>query len=109
MPTADDFQRMRAAYEAVASDPGHFEASAERTSTMVHTMPGWTEELRSLDLPVLLIFGDRDFWPLADVLELVELLPDAQLAVLPGALHVDVPRRTDALLAMVPAFLDAAR
>jgi len=33
--------------------------------------------------PTLLIFGDRDFSPLPDVAELLDLLPDAQLAVLP--------------------------
>jgi hypothetical protein len=31
----------------------------------------------------MLVFGDRDFSPLPDVLELFEL-PDARLAVLPG-------------------------
>jgi pimeloyl-ACP methyl ester carboxylesterase len=50
----------------------------------VHEFPGWTDELRSLQVPTLLIFGDRDFSPLPDVLELFELLPNAQLAVLPA-------------------------
>jgi hypothetical protein len=27
---------------------------------MVHEFPGWTNELRSLQPPTLLIFGDRD-------------------------------------------------
>jgi len=58
---------------------------------MVHEFPGWTDELRSLQLPILLIFGDRDFSPLPDVVEMFELLPDAQLAVLPG----DHARRRD--------------
>src|SRR5580658_4041770 len=88
LPTQADFEAMRTAYEAVAPDPAHFEKSAAKTSAMVHEVPGRTaEELRSLRAPTLLIFGDRDFSPLTDVVELLGLLPDAQLAVLPGATH----------------------
>src|SRR5580658_5216382 len=61
MPTAADFQAMRDAYDAVAPDPAHFDEFAAKTSAMVHQVPGWTDELRSLRAPTLLIFGDRDF------------------------------------------------
>src|SRR3954471_333292 len=81
MPTAADFQAMRDAYNAVAPDPAHFDEFAARTSTMVHEFAGWTDELRSLDVPTMLLFGDRDFSPLPDVLELFALLPNAELAV----------------------------
>ncbi len=106
MPTKADFQAMRDAYDAVAPDPAHFDEFAAKTSTMVHEFPGWTDELRSLVAPTLLIFGDRDFSPLPDVAELFELLPNAQLAVLPGTTHVGVPRRPDELLALITPFLD---
>jgi hypothetical protein len=91
MPTPADFQAMRDAYGAVAPAPAHFDEFAAKTSTMVHEFPGWTDELRSLQVPTLLIFGDRDFSPLPDVVEVFELLPNAQLAVLPG----DHARRRD--------------
>jgi pimeloyl-ACP methyl ester carboxylesterase len=107
MPTQADFQAMRDAYSAVAPDPAHFDGFAARASAMVHEFPGWTDELRSLRVPTLLIFGDRDFSPLADVLELFGLLPNAQLAVLPGTTHMGVARRTDELLALITPFLDA--
>jgi pimeloyl-ACP methyl ester carboxylesterase len=107
LPTPADFQAMRAAYEAVAPDPAHFDEFAASTSAMVHEFPGWTEELRSLRVPTLLIFGDRDFWPLRDVAELIELLPDAQLAVLPGTTHFDVTRRPDEVFALISSFLPA--
>src|SRR5262245_32217937 len=61
MPTPDDFRQMRGAYDAVAPDPAHFDDFAARVTAMVHTFPGWTDELGSLDVPTLLIFGDRDF------------------------------------------------
>jgi pimeloyl-ACP methyl ester carboxylesterase len=107
MPTAADFQAMRDAYDAVAPDPAHFDDFAARTSTMVHEFRGWTDELRSLRAPTLLLFGDRDFSPLADVLELFELLPNVQLAVLPAATHIGVTRRPGEVLALITQFLDA--
>jgi len=72
----------------------------------VHEFAGWTDELRSLRMPTLLIFGDRDFSPLADVVELIELLPNAQVAVLPGATHMDITRRSSEMLGLITRFLD---
>ena len=73
---------------------------------MVQQLPAWTDEaLRSLRAPTLLIFGDRDFSPLPDVLELFQLLPDAQLAVLPGTTHMGVARQPDQLLGLITPFL----
>ncbi len=110
MPTQADFEAMRDAYVAVAPDPGHFEKFAGRVAAMVHEVPGRTaDELRSLRVPTLLLFGDRDFSPLPDVVELFGLLPDARLAVLPGATHMDMTRRTAELLALITPFLDAPR
>ncbi|TMC46401.1 MAG: alpha/beta hydrolase [Chloroflexi bacterium] len=107
MPTPADFQAMRDAYNAVAPDPAHFDEFAARTSTMVHQFPGWTDELRSLQVPTMLIFGDRDFSPLSDVVEVFDLLPNAQLAVLPGTTHVGVTQRHREVLALITPFLDA--
>ena len=77
MPTPADFQAMRDAYDAVAPDPAHFDEFAAKASAMVHEFPGSTDELRSLQVPTLLVFGDRDFSPLPDVVELFEILPNA--------------------------------
>jgi len=106
MPTQADFQAMRDAYDAVAPAPARFDEFAAKTAKMVHEFPGWSDELRSLHLPTLLIFGDRDFSPLPDVLELFGLLPNAQLAVLPGTTHMGVARRSGEVLALITPFLD---
>jgi pimeloyl-ACP methyl ester carboxylesterase len=107
LPTAADFQEMRDGYEAVAPDPAHFDEFAAKNGAMVHEFPGWTDELRSLQVPTLLIFGDRDFSPLPDVVEMFELLPNAQLAILPGTTHVGVTRRPSEVLALITPFLGA--
>jgi pimeloyl-ACP methyl ester carboxylesterase len=106
MPTPADFQAWRDAYQAVAPDPAHFEEFSVKAAAMVHEFPGWTDELRSLRVPTLLIFGDRDFSPLPDVVETFGLLPNAQLAVLPGTTHVGLTRRPGELLALITPFLD---
>jgi pimeloyl-ACP methyl ester carboxylesterase len=105
LPTPADYESWRDAYSAVAPDPAHFDEFAARTSAMVHEAPGRTDELRSLRAPTLLIFGDRDFSPLSDVAELFGLLPNAQLAVLPGTTHVGVMRRSDEVLRLITSFL----
>jgi pimeloyl-ACP methyl ester carboxylesterase len=105
MPPPSAFQEMRNAYTAVAPDPAHFEEFAAKNSKMVHETPGWTDELRSLRTPTLLIFGDRDFSPLSDIVELFGLLPNAQLAVLPGTTHIGVTQRPDEVLALITPFL----
>jgi pimeloyl-ACP methyl ester carboxylesterase len=107
LPTAADYEGWREAYQAVAPDPARFEELAAHTTELVHTFAGWTDELRSIRSPVLLIFGDRDFSPVADVAELLALLPNAQLAVLPGTTHVGLTRRPDELLALITPFLEA--
>jgi len=105
LPTPADFQAMRDAYGATAPDPAHFDEFAARVTTMVHSFPGWTDELRSLPAPTLLVFGDRDFSPLRDVVELVDLVPDPQLAVLPGTTHFGLTRRPAEMLALITSFL----
>ena len=107
MPTRADFEGMRGAYLAAAPDPGHFEEFAARNNAMVHEYPAWPpERVAALRAPTLLVFGDRDFWPLPDIAELLGFLPDGQLAVLPATTHMAVTRHP-ALPGLVTSFLDA--
>jgi pimeloyl-ACP methyl ester carboxylesterase len=52
----------------------------------------------------LIIIGDTDFVRLEHGVEMKQLLPNAQLAVLPGTKHLQVIR-PDLVLPMVTAFL----
>jgi pimeloyl-ACP methyl ester carboxylesterase len=106
MPTADDFRQMREAYDRLAPDPGHFDAFAAKTSQAAGSLKGWTaEELASISAPTLLVFGDHDFIRLEHAVEMHGLIPGAQIAVLPGATHMGVLRRTDLILPLVRDFL----
>lgn len=110
MPTADDFQQMQESYARLAPDPGHFEAFAAKASQAAGNLKGWTAaELAGITAPMLLVFGDHDFIRLEHAVEMHGLIPGAQLAVLPGATHMGVMRRTDLMLPLVQDFLAAGR
>jgi pimeloyl-ACP methyl ester carboxylesterase len=106
MPTAADFQQMQESYARLAPDPGHFEAFAAKASQAAGNLKGWTPaELGGITAPMLLVFGDHDFIRLEHAVEMHGLIPGAQLAVLPGATHMGVMRRTDLMLPLVQDFL----
>jgi pimeloyl-ACP methyl ester carboxylesterase len=106
MPTAEDFRQMREAYDRLAPDPGHFDAFAAKTSAAAGSLQGWSaEELGRIGAPTLLVFGDHDFIRLEHAVEMHALIPGAQLAVLPGATHMDVMRRADLMIGLVTDFL----
>jgi pimeloyl-ACP methyl ester carboxylesterase len=108
LPTREDFESWQAAYRAVAPEPDRFGETAANTGGMVQQTEPWPDEqVRGLRVPILLMFGDRDFWPLADVADLASVLPDAQVAVLPGATHMGVMQYPEQVLALVAPFLDA--
>ena len=96
------------AYRAAAPGPASFDLLLDRVGAMGLECPAWADEqLRALRAPTLLIFGDRDFSPLADIAELFPLLPDAQLAILPGTTHLGVTGHP-AVPGLVTRFLDSA-
>lgn len=67
---------------------------------------GWEAEIGAIAAPTLLIIGDNDFVRLDHAAAMRELIPGAQLAVLPGTTHMGVLRRTDLLLPLVETFLE---
>jgi pimeloyl-ACP methyl ester carboxylesterase len=105
MPTADDFQQMREAYQRVAPDPGYFDTFLARTGRAAQSMSWTAAELGRIGAPTLLIFGDHDFIRLEHAVEMHHLIAGAQLAVLPGTTHTDVLRRTDLMIPLVRDFL----
>ncbi|MCU1504567.1 MAG: mhpC, partial [Ilumatobacteraceae bacterium] len=109
VPTPADFQAMVDSYRAVAPDPDHFHDFMAKQSAVARTITGWTDEqLAGIRSPTLVMIGDRDFVRIEHGAEMLELIPGSQLAVLPGATHMALMRRTEQVLAMVVPFLTAA-
>jgi len=99
---------MRDAYAAVAPDPAHFEAFAAKTVAMVHDFDGWTDDqVCGIGVPVLVLIGDMDFILVPNAAAAVELLPQGQLAVLPGTTHMGMTG-SDLVAPVVEAFLAGA-
>src|SRR4051812_9798513 len=112
------------AYLRTAPNPGDFPKLVEKLKGLdTTTFAGPEEDVRAIAAPTLIVLGDSDGVRLEHAVEFFRLrgggvmgdlagLPQSQLAVLPGTSHFIPPGsglidRTDWLLAMIPAFLDA--
>jgi pimeloyl-ACP methyl ester carboxylesterase len=110
MPTPADGREWEEAYRRVAPDPDRFAALGTRLGALVGAIDGPSpEQLAAIRAPTLILIGDRDFISIARAAEMRELIPDAQLAILPGATHVEMTRRPEQVPAMIAPFLDPAR
>lgn len=63
--------------------------------------------IRGITAPALVIVGDADVIRPEHAVEMFRALPHAQLAVLPGTDHMKVTARSEWLVPMISAFLDA--
>lgn len=105
-PTAEEFEEWQKSYSRVAPDPDHFLTLAAKVSATPEQVDTWTEtELRSITTPTLLVVGDHDFIRLDHAAAMRELIPGAQLAVIPGAVHTRLLQRADLLLPLIESFL----
>ena len=66
-----------------------------------------TDSMRSITAPALVIVGDTDVIRPEHAVEMFRILPQAQLAVLPATDHMQLTARTEWLVPMINAFLDA--
>lgn len=107
LPTQADFEQMRRDYVRLSPHPEHFDAFNAKVGGMVAAFQGWSDEaLRGITAPTLVVIGDNDFMRIEHATAMRDLIPDAQLAVLPGTTHVGVLQRADLLLPMIEGFLN---
>jgi pimeloyl-ACP methyl ester carboxylesterase len=105
MPTEEESAAIKRAYDEVAPNPEDFFPFVEKIQPAVHDFEAWSDDqLARLAMPVLIIIGDTDFIRLEHAVEMKQLVPNAQLAILPGTKHMNVIR-PDLVLPMVTAFL----
>jgi pimeloyl-ACP methyl ester carboxylesterase len=93
-----------AAYAAVAPDVDAFPALMDKTGALLAQDYDWTDEVRGLRVPTLLVYADADGIPPSHAAEFFALLggglrdagwdgaqrPESRLAILPGHTHYDV-------------------
>jgi pimeloyl-ACP methyl ester carboxylesterase len=102
---------MYAQWSKVAPDPSSFPALIDKTGELLRLPYDWTDDVRGLAIPVLLIYGDADSIPPSHAAEFYSLLGGglrdagwdgslpglSRLAVLPGRTHynmIDSPMLT---------------
>jgi pimeloyl-ACP methyl ester carboxylesterase len=107
-PTEEDFGQWVSHYNAVNPDPSTFMDVLARMNAMLGAWEGWSEDqLRALTVPTLLISGDNDFMRLDHMTAMHDLIPNAQLAILPGTTHMNILDRGDWIVPMIAARLQA--
>jgi proline iminopeptidase len=67
----------------------------------------WTDGLRALSVPSLVLHGEQDVLPAAESSRTISLLPHARLELLADAGHMPFWEAADPFFALVDAFLDA--
>ena len=114
---------MEAEYKRLAPNPDDFENLVWKLKELDTTEFDWSEAVRAMDTPTLIIVGDSDVVRLDHVVELFRMLgggvmgdlaglPKSQLGVLPGTSHFMPPGsgvldRSELMLAMIRPFLEA--
>ena len=108
------------AYASVAPRPDDWPRLVGKMGQLLSRDYDWSEAVRALELPAMIVIGDADGVRPAHAVEFFELLgggqrdagwdgsgrPSSRLAILPGTTHYDI-FASPALAAAVTAFLDA--
>ncbi|MDQ2830072.1 MAG: class A beta-lactamase-related serine hydrolase, partial [Chloroflexota bacterium] len=109
LPTEADFSAWHASFQRNAPDPTAFDALPVKVNKMLTEWKGWSQaELRAVRAPVLLVIGDHDFVRIEHAAEMARLIPNAQLAVLPGTTHMTILKRGAWIEPMFEARLGAS-
>jgi pimeloyl-ACP methyl ester carboxylesterase len=117
-PHAADGTRWHEAYRQVAPDPDAWTSLVVKVNQLDRAGVSWPKDrLAALQAPTLLIIGDADVVRPEHTVEMFrllgggvpgELVPKAQLAILPGTSHEGMLNRVDWLSSMILAFLPDA-
>jgi pimeloyl-ACP methyl ester carboxylesterase len=99
---------LREAYLGVAPHPEDLPTFFAKSVQRMLNFKGWKpEDLQSINAPTLFLIGDRDIVRPEHAVLMFRLLPNAQLAVLPGTDHMTIVNRSDWLVSMIEMFLDS--
>src|SRR5512139_1743551 len=99
---------LREAYLGVAPHPENLPTFFAKSVQRMLNFKGWTpEDIQSINAPALVVIGDHDIVRVEHAVLMFRLLPNAQLAVLPGTDHMTIVNRSDWLVPMVGTFLDS--
>jgi pimeloyl-ACP methyl ester carboxylesterase len=107
---------MYKSYTAVAPKPEEFPMLLDRMGTLMRTPYDWSEDVKKLTMPTMLVYGDSDMFRLEHVVEFYQLLggglKDAgwmrehmsqnRLAILPNLTHYDIFMAPEMITTVLP-------
>jgi pimeloyl-ACP methyl ester carboxylesterase len=115
--TPEIFAPFEEEWKKLAPNPEGFDAFIDRMIALEHEPMHWEEQVKALDLPVLIITGDADVTSLEHSVALFKLLgggvmgdmgkplPASRLAVLPATSHTAIITQVDLLMGFIEPFL----
>jgi pimeloyl-ACP methyl ester carboxylesterase len=106
-PTAEarNIQFQRENYKEVAPDPKYWPKIFDKVGSI--QWGGFSkEELASITTPILIIAGDHDFVRVEHAVETFNLIPNAELAVIPSASHFVLYSEQERVIPIVKHFLE---
>ena len=99
---------LKAAYVATSPHPKKLQKFHDKCVERMLTFKDWTIEMvRRIHAPTLVMVADHDVVRPEHAVALYRLLPDSQLAILPGTDHMTLVHRADWQASMIEAFLAA--
>lgn len=106
-PENFNFPQVKDPYLKVAPDPTKWPVLVAKLSSMIKGFDGYPEkDVRSIQAPTLIMQGDRDGLRPEHAVEMYRLIPNAQLAIFPGADHFLPFMSPDRVLATLVPFLE---
>jgi pimeloyl-ACP methyl ester carboxylesterase len=113
---------MYRSYAAIAPNPAEFPKLLDRMGELMRTPYNWADDVKTLKMPVMLVYGDSDTFRLEHIVEFYKLLggglqdagwmrehmPQNRLAILPDVTHYDI-FMSPVLVTTVLPFLDGTR
>ncbi len=101
---------LREAYLKVAPHPENLESFFYKSRDRMRNFKDVPDEaIRSITAATLVVGSDRDVRRPEGAVELFRLLPNAELAILPGIEHMAITSQIDVLAPMVRTFVDQAK
>lgn len=101
-------KELKEPYDRLAPDPARWPVLVTKIKNMGRDFKGYSAaELKALKAPVLIMMGDRDVVRPEHAVAMYRLIPNAQLAILPGGDHFMLWTSPDRILAVLTQFLEA--
>jgi pimeloyl-ACP methyl ester carboxylesterase len=100
--------QLKKPYDRMAPDPTRWPTLVKKIKDLDNNFAGYSEtEVRSIKAAALIIQGDHDGVRPEHAVEIYRLIPNSQLAIIPGADHFILFTHPEKVLSLLVPFLDA--